>query len=218
MQIELNNFIIHADKDLNYLKDMTKTLNNEAKKVLDFFELKELKEKKNVVIYTSIDKFKSYKESRGEDYQEWMYGDAADGNINVLELSEARKTKTHKNMTLEEFLKTVIHEFVHACQEEVNNDDDDELMWFWEALATNLSGQKYDGVDLEKCDFEKLKTDFYNLKDGYGYVYSLGDYMLKTYGQKKVLDYVKNTNKLKQDEDKIFNSAKNSQKQQTQSF
>jgi len=212
MQIELDNFIIHTDKDLDYLSEISKTLNSETKKVLDFFELKGLKEKKKVVIYTSIDKYKSHWEKMGEEYEDWMCGDVADGNINVLELTEAQKTKTHKNMTLKYFSQTIIHEFVHACQEEVNNFDDEDLMWFWEALATNLSGQKYDGVDLEKCDFEKLKTDFYNLKDGYGYVYSLGDYMLKTYGQKKVLDYVKNPNKLRQDEDKIFNSAKNSQK------
>ncbi|MBR1925400.1 MAG: hypothetical protein IJ837_00920 [Clostridia bacterium] len=217
MQIELDNFIIHTDKDLDYLSEISKTLNSETKKVLDFFELKELKEKKNVVIYTDIQKYKAHKEEMGEDYQEWMCGDTMDGNINLLELTEAQKTKAHKNMTLKDFLQSVIHEFVHACQQEVNNDFKG-LVWFWEALATNLSGQQDNCAEIKNCDFEKLKTDFNTVRGAYGYAYLLGDYMLKTYGQKKVLDYVKNPNKLRQDEDKIFNSAKNSQKREVNNF
>ncbi len=212
MKVELDNFVIFTDKKLDYLEDIERTLNNETKEILNFFELSALKEKKNVVIYGDIQKYKSHIEQTSE-YQEWMCGDTDDGNINLLELSEVQKTKAHKNDTLETFLQTIIHEFVHVCQQEVKCDYEG-LIWFWEALATNLSKQERKNIDLQNCDFDKLKNDFSNVKNGYGYAYVLGNYMLETYGQKKVLDYVKNPDKLRQDEDNIFESAKKAQMNQ----
>ena len=51
-----------------------------------------------------------------------MNADTFDGNINLLSIEECRKTKAHSDITLEEFLENIIHEFVHACQQEINPD------------------------------------------------------------------------------------------------
>lgn len=43
-----------------------------------------------------------------------MNADTFDGNINLLSIEECRKTREHSDITLEEFLENIIHEFVHS--------------------------------------------------------------------------------------------------------
>lgn len=139
-----------------------------------------------------------------------MCADTYDGNINLLEISEARKSKEHEDMEIDEFVKCILHEFVHSCQQELNSNSNG-TSWYWEALATNLSKQDYSSVSLENCDFEKLKSDFNGTKNGYNFAYTLGKYMLENYSKEKLLEYVKNPNLLKQDADDIFETVKQSQ-------
>ena len=139
-----------------------------------------------------------------------MCADTYDGNINLLEISEAKKTKEHLDMDMDEFTKCILHEFVHSCQQEWNFNSNG-TSWFWEALATNLSGQDYSIVSLDNCDFEKLKSDFNGTKNGYSYSYTLGKYMLENYSNDELLEYIKNPDSLKKDADNIFAKAKEAQ-------
>ena len=210
MKIELNNFIIEYDKEINYMSDIVSTLENNTVEILDFFELEKLSKKKTVVVFADREKYKEHLLPFVKEFKEWMCADTYDGNINLLEISEAKKSKEHANMDMNEFVKCILHEFVHSCQQEWNSNSNGTA-WYWEALATNLSGQDYTPVSLDNCDFEKLKSDFNGTKNGYSYSYTIGKYMLENYSKDKLLEYVKKTDLLKKDADDIFESVKQSQ-------
>lgn len=210
MKIELSNFIIECYQDISYMPNIIATLENNTIEILDFFELGKLSQKKKVVIFTDREKYKKHLLPFVKEYKEWMCADTYDGNINLLEISEARKSKEHENMDMDEFIKCILHEFVHSCQQELNPNSEG-VAWYWEALATNLSNQDYSVVSLENCDFKKLKSDFDDTENGYSYAYTLGKYMLENYSKDRLLEYVKNPNSLKQDADNIFETVKQSQ-------
>ena len=121
MKLELRNFILEWDEDINYIQEMISTLENDAHDILDFFELYKLSQKKKVVIFTDREKHKEHLIPFVKEFKEWMCADTYDGNINLLEISEARKSKEHEDMDMEELVKCILHEFVHSCQQELNS-------------------------------------------------------------------------------------------------
>ena len=210
MTLELNNFIIEYDKEIDYIDIIISTLENKVKDILEFFELDKLSKKKRVVIYTDREKYKEYLTPYVGTFREWMCADTYDGNINLLEINEARKCEEHKDMTIDEFTKCILHEFVHACQQEINSNSNGTA-WFWEALATNLSGQDYNIIDLSKCDFELLQKNFNGTPNGYYYAYTLGKYMLENYSKDRLINYIKNPRLLREEATLIFEEVKESQ-------
>ena len=211
MKIERPSFIIETDKELPYIDQIIDTLENHTYDILNFFKINKLSKKKKVVIYTDREKYKEHLLPYVSEYKEWMQADTYDGNINLLEISESRKSDAHKNLTLDEFIKCILHEFVHASQQEINSNSNGTA-WFWEALATNLSGQDYTEVDLSKCNFQSLQEDFNNTNNAYCYAYTLGRFLLDNYSQDKILEYVKNPNLLIDNANEIFSLAVQSQK------
>lgn len=211
MKIERPSFIIETDKELPYMNQIIDTLENHTYDILSFFKLNKLSTKKKVIIYTDREKYKEYLLQYVKEYKDWMQADTYDGNINLLEISESRKSDAHKDLTIEEFIKCILHEFVHATQQEINPNSDGTA-WFWEALATNLSGQDYNEVDLSNCNFQSLQEDFNNTNNAYSYAYTLGRFLLDNFSQDEILEYVKNPSQLKDNAKEIFSSAINSQK------
>ena len=106
-----------------------------------------------------------------------MNADTFDGNINLLSIEECRKTKAHSDITLEEFLENIIHEFVHSCQQEINPDSKN-VEWFWEALATNL-GNPFDHTIDFQFNEEQLINDFNSVPNNYEIVFTIGKYLLE---------------------------------------
>ena len=51
MRKETKEFIIEYDKDIDYIADLIKKLEQEADRILNFFELKNLKKKKKIKIW-----------------------------------------------------------------------------------------------------------------------------------------------------------------------
>lgn len=214
MKTEFNNFIIEYDKNIEYMPDIIQTLENNTQEILDFFDLKQLSKKKRIIIYTDREEYKKHMLKYVKEFKEWMCGDTYGGDINLLEIEEAKKSKEHKNMDIEEFTLCILHEFVHACQQELNNNSNG-TGWYWEALATNLSGQSYKAINLEDCNFERLKNDFNNLPSAYNYAYTIGKFMLENYSKDKLLDFIKNPDLLKENADEIFTQAKEYQQRRT---
>lgn len=212
MKIELNNFIIECAKEINYIEEIISTLENNTRNILDFFELEKLSQKKKVIIFTDREKYKEHLMPFTKVFKEWMCGDTFDGNISLLGISEARKSNEHKAMTIDEFFKCILHEFVHSCQQELNKKG---VTWYWEALATNLSGQDYKSISLSDCDFDSLKQKFNDTKRCYSYSYTLGNFMLENYSKEKLLEYIKNSDLLKIDQDNIFELASQFQRTHT---
>ena len=206
MRKETKEFIIEYDKDIDYIADLIKKLEQEVDRILNFFELKNLKKKKKIKIWTSRKAYQTHLEKYVPKYYEWMNADTFDGNINLLSIEECRKTREHSDITLEEFLENIIHEFVHSCQQEINPDSKN-VEWFWEALATNL-GNPFDyTIDL-KFNEDQLINDFNSVPNNYEIAFTIGKYLLENYSHEDIMRYVRNPEILRKDARNIFNEAK----------
>ncbi|MDO5397418.1 MAG: hypothetical protein Q4G33_05760 [bacterium] len=179
------------------------------KKIMDFFGLKEFNNKKEIIIYSNIDKYAKHM-SKYILYQDWMIADTSDGNINILSLDMCQKTNAHKNMSYEEYKKVILHEFVHICQSEINPNSDG-CEWFWEALATNLSGQIFYDININ-CTKEALMYDYYNLAGNYAITYKIGKYMLENMKHDKILEYVRIPERLCNETEAILQTVKTASK------
>ncbi|MBR3003383.1 MAG: hypothetical protein IKF38_07550 [Clostridia bacterium] len=206
MRIELENFIIESDNEIKYKNEIIDNLNNNTISILNFFDLKRLSKKKKIIIYNSHEKYKLHMLNYVSEFKDWMIGDTYGENINLLSFDEVKKLDSHKDFTLEKFMKGILHEFVHVCQREYGKNQRD-LLWFWEALAVNLSGQTNKSIQLSTCDFTLLKNDFNNVKDNYRYAFELGKFILENYSHTEILEFVKNPDLLREVEYSIFEKA-----------
>ncbi len=199
-------FILEYDEGINYIDDLVSILEQKGTGIMDFFELREIKNKKKIKIWGNVSDYKRYLENYVSKYYDWMIADTYDGNINMLAIEECRKTKSHSDITMEEFSRNIVHEFVHFCQQQINPDSEN-VEWFWEALATNL-GNPFDHVTSIQYDKSALMYNFDSLSFNYEIAYTIGRYLLKNYSHKQILEYVKSPLKLKSDTDNIINEAK----------
>ena len=207
MLLEKNNFIVESDEDISYISDIADYLELEMRNIMDFFELSPLSSKKKIVIYNDLELYKKHIEQFYE-YHDYMCADTNDGNINLLSIEEAHKTKEHANMTIDELKGTILHEFVHICQqdseiEHICND----IVWFWEALATNLGNPKIFSKVVINATNEEI-NNFNSLSQNYSIAFTIGNYMLENYSHEEILEYVKYPSKLLLDSDKILDNAR----------
>ena len=195
-------FMVECDKKLDYIDELEEKLKQESSRILSFFELDGLKQQKKIKIWTDREKYRKYLEQYVDKYYEWMDGDTHDGNINMLSIEECRKTKAHQDMTLEEMLEVIVHEFVHACQQEINPDAFN-VEWFWEALATNLANP-FDHVASMQCEDDELIYHLNAVPYSYPICFTIGKFILESYSHEKIMDYVRNPDKLRKDAKTIF--------------
>lgn len=195
-------FKIECDKQLDYLDELEQKLKQESTRILNFFGLTGLSDVKKIKIWTDRKQYQQHLEQYVDKYYEWMNGDTHDGNINILSIEECRKTKAHQDMTLEEMLEVITHEFVHACQQEINPAAEN-VEWFWEALATNLANP-FDHVASIQCEDDDLINNLNSIPYNYEISFTIGKYLLENYSHEQILDYVKNPDKLRKDAKTIF--------------
>lgn len=206
---ELDNFIIESFVDIDYYDELIDYIIANEKNIFDFFGLNNLQEKCTIKIM-EYESFREYlKKCYGRVY-DYIRGttDGRTKTIRILSVDDQRKYTTHKNSTIEETFKMLLHEIVHICHDAIN-DDYNQTIWFREGIATNLSGQKYNVVDLTNCDFEVLKNDFLNFGSGnYNAAYTIVNYILKNYEREKLLKLVRDSEYLRKESNKIFEEAK----------
>ena len=205
---ELDNFIIESDLELNYFDEIVHYIKDNEKRILDFFELDKLP-KKITILILSYEPFKEFILSKFGSIKEYTRGDT-DVNTNtirLLNIEDQIKYTTHKDANIDQMKKTALHEVVHICHLQYHNDYN-KTLWFIEGLATNLSNQDYELVNLNECDFENLKNNFYTYKDSYKYAYTIVNYILNNYSKEEITKLYKDPNYVRQSGDVIFNEAK----------
>lgn len=207
MVINKNNFIIEADDDLDYVLDIVSYLEQNMKPIMDFFGLESLSTKKKIIIYKDLDKYIKHIEEFFK-YEDHMCADTNDGNINILSLEAAHKTKMYKDMTLEKLKSVILHEFVHVCQQEKQVEiNDDDIIWFWEGLATNLGNpEEYKCIPITATDDDI--NDFNSSDSNYPIAYTIGRYLLENYSHEEIIEYVEYPSKLLTDSKRILNEAR----------
>lgn len=207
MVLEKNNFIITYDENISYIPEVVDYLESKINTIMNFFELDSFNSKKQIVIYNNLETYKRHIEQFFK-YYDYMCADTNDGNINLLSLEEAHKTKEHKDMALDELKSTILHEFVHICQQEKELEHlDSDIIWFWEALATNLGNpEAFSNISI-KATNEEI-NNFNYLEQNYPTAFTIGNYMLENYSHEGILEYVKYPSKLLVDSEKILNAAR----------
>ncbi len=158
-KIDTTNFTIYyTNKSDEMVEELLNSLLVNMNRILQFFKLEELKNKTDIIMYSSIDDYIKHVNACNQTHYEWMIADTFDGKINILSIDICRKTDVHRNINVEEYSKLIINEFVHICQQEVNPNSYG-CEWFWEALATNLAEQKMD-CPQEICTREELMFNY----------------------------------------------------------
>lgn len=207
---ETNNFIIKSETNKEYFEDVLNFIQLNEEKILDFFGLEKLKNKYTIKIM-KYEPFKEFIINKYGSIKEYVRGDTDFKSkvISILDIEDQKKYTTHKDSTLEETLKMILHEIVHACHDEVNANYY-KCIWFSEGLATNLSNQNYSIVDLNNCDFKLLKSDFRNYgKGNYSFAYTIVKYVLDSFSREEILKLVYDSNYLESKSNEIFEKARN---------
>lgn len=208
MNLEKNNFIIEYNENLKYIPEIVEYLENRMNEIMSFFELNSFNKKIKIIVYNKLELYKEHIEQFFE-YHDYMCADTNDGNINILSLEAAHETKTHANMTLDEMKKVILHEFVHICQQEKEVEHIlDDVIWFWEGLATNLGNpDEYEVVQFDDATNYDI-NEFFCASNNYPIAFTIGKYMLENYSHAEILDYIKFPSKLLNDSEQILNNAR----------
>lgn len=208
MKINLKNIIIEYSKKLNYIYDIVNYIELNEKEILSFFKINKLS-KKYILKILNYDEFKQYIINKYGDIKPYIRADtdSKSNTIVVLEIDDAKKYTTHKDTCIDDIVKMIMHEFVHACNNEICNCIN-EIIWFEEGLATNLAKQNYSLCSLDDCDFNLLKNNFNNYKNNYKYSYTIVNYILNNYSKNEVFNFVSNIEHLINSSDEIFKNAK----------
>ena len=117
----------------------------------------------------------------------WHIGDSHNGNVMLVSPYTPVEVHTHETI-----LQAARHEYVHALVHQVNPG----LSYFWDnGLATYLAGQKPDEAEfmqMQALTLADMQTEngleFGNM-GGYSFSYKYIEYLDKTYGWDKVLEF-----------------------------
>lgn len=184
-----------CDEDL--VSVLSTYLDEHVKRVYDFFEVEEPKEK---IVINIIPTKKEYDENfrkvrgLGEDCPVfgWSVGEYRNGKITYLSLHDYKHT-THKlknvefEKAIDHYKKTIVHEYVHYVNDifrKVKNCGSTEK-YLSEGIACYLSGQK-DGENIPfNFTCEQLLDRDYNNYDAY---YLVTKYFVENYDKNFVLE------------------------------
>jgi hypothetical protein len=208
MRKELDNFIIESDMKLDYFDEIINHIIENEKRILEFFELKELPEKVKIMIL-SYESFKEFVISKYGEILEYVSGDSDSKTrtIRILNVEDQIKYTTHKDETIEKLKATTLHEIVHQCHR-VYHCEYRQIRWFAEGLATNISNQDYNLISLDKCDFNTLKNDFSHYENSYKYAHTIVNFILNNYSKEEITRLYKDPNYLREKACSIFEEAK----------
>lgn len=200
--------IIYNESD-PYKDLIIDTVNTRTRKIAQFFGITKLDKKRKVVIYYSINDFKNYLVPLLADgkYYDWMMGSTHDGNINMLSLDCCHQTKSHRDMSVKDYIDGIVHEIVHIFHHELKGNNKTRYGWFHEALSTNLSNQEYNIVPIS-CTLEELTNNFNEVKHQYDISYTLGRCILENYSHDFILSICKDETILDKIADKLFDEVR----------
>ena len=204
-------FEIHyTNKDSDYIKDVINGLEDKYREIMNFFGIRHFKKKLIINIWDSCDKYREYYNKKMKPYNkevgDWEVGRSIynkdEFRIDVIGVEEARKCKGHDNYSLDNFIKVIIHEFVHSCHFQYRGNND-VITWIAEALATNLSNQ-YDNLPIY---LDVSFDDIMNKQVNYCNYYAMGNYLLNACSCEYVLKLAKDDEFLKKESRKVYDDT-----------
>ena len=210
MKFESNNFLIEYDeKDELLINEITKNLESISKPILNFFEIKKLSKKLNIIIYHDLQDFINFRTKNGkypQRYKSWNVASAEMGNVHILSLELYKQADNHHNCDFNDYLKTITHEFVHVCHEEILLNKNIMPALIMEGIATQLAKQPY-YINHIDCTAEELTKNFYQIKNCYRYAHTIMGYMLKNKSHNEILKILREPHKV--DVDSLIKETNN---------
>ena len=196
MQIANDVFEISFNKgDEQFAQKVLGVLEHEQKCIMDFFELDKMSKKVRIIFYNDLQKFIDLQTQNGKypnRYQGWNVATVKNGDIHILNFDLYRKAPQHEGTTFEDYNKTLTHEFVHACHEEILMDKNIMPPLLMEGIATQLAGQtKYKLKSTIDCEARDLIENFYATRFSYAFAYEIMGYLLDTKTHEEVLDILR---------------------------
>ena len=179
-------------KSEKIVQSMNEALSQNFQRILDFWGIEKLDNHVNIKIYSEMDDWiKFYEEKSGSKYRDYVVGCADGPNIYVLAFDEYKKTQQHKNDSLEDFQKIVIHEFVHICHNQLITDPEKTSFIMGEGLATYLADQGYNhDIKIDYPKYSLFSNDLFSLTND---LYSLSQKIVRQLVEKvsheKFLEY-----------------------------
>ena len=193
-------------KSKKLVQSINDALSQNFQRVLEFWGIEKLNNHVNIKIFSELDEWiKFFEEQSGQKYQDYIVGCANGPYIYVLAYDEYKKTQVHKNDSLEDFQKIMIHEFVHICHNQLCTANTNYSFIMGEGLATYLAEQHYNS-DI-KIDYPKEKlfsNDLFSLSND---PYSMSQKIIRKLAEKvsheKLIEYSLDYTKLYEDWDDL---------------
>ncbi len=203
---------VFTEKILNDLEDF-------QKEAMNFFEIDKLSRTFNVQIYDSLTNFVNFVTFNGKEPKRYHDGTVAttrNGVVHILNLELYTQDERHKNNNYDDYIKTLKHEFVHICHEEILKDKNIMPPLLMEGIATRLAGQtKYANKVTEiNCSADDLVFDFYKIKNNYAYAYEIMGYLMQNKSHNDLLKILsepqkEDVDRLIKDTNKFLKSKQN---------
>ena len=193
-------------KSEKLVQSINEALSQNFQRILDFWGIEKLANHVNIKIYSEMDDWiKFYEEKSGSKYQDYVVGCADGPNIYVLAFDEYKKTQQHKNDSLEDFQKIVIHEFVHICHNQLITDPEKTSFIMGEGLATYLAGQGYNhDIKIDYPKYSLFSNDLFSLtNDLYSLSQKIVRQLVKKVPHEKIIEYALDATKLYEDWDEL---------------
>ena len=196
--------IEYTEESADLIEGIVEYMDSHKTAVHEFFGIEGLKKPAKIIIYPNLEEWKSYIVSTGRKYYEWSVGNADGGVIRMLNYHEYSKLKSHKRDTFEYYCKTVFHEYVHFCHQQIKKTNG-SYKFFNEGLASYLSNQDRRPIKFSEYNFDDYTDNkkFNSLKNMYGYSHYVVKRMVERLPHEQILEYAKDYRNIKKDLDKI---------------
>ena len=219
MERVIRDFHIIADDNNNYFYDVINYVEKELPRIYSFFGIEKLKDSVTISI-VNYQEFKDFLIRKYGIIESYVRGDS-DSNtksIRILDIDDQIKYTTHKDATLDNTLKMIIHEIVHAFNNDFTSDNKN-IIWFREGLATNLANQDYSDINLHDCDINKLIKNWYGFgKGNYNYAHEIVKYMIDNMSHDELMSFIKNPDYVRNNAVIIFNEICNKENMKSKKF
>lgn len=173
--------LLYNECDKLYIKEIVQYFNDNYNKIMDSFNLKDLDKKLLIKLWDDNQSFSKNMgkllELKPEDIPIWAVGFSINekldniSQIHYLSLKEIRKIAYHKENTIIDLKKGIVHEFVHICHSQFSNYNYPEQLWITEGIATYLSNQ-YPNAKPNTTIKEMLSNE-YSEYQNYRYIFNI---------------------------------------------
>ena len=197
---------IEYSEDDKYIDAMLDAIEARSSSVVSFLGIENMPAIK-VIIKNNLEEFREDNAKAFgysvEKLPDWACGFATNNLIEVLTYPLYIQTKGHKDATIDNIINTIIHEFVHSCHDQINENN---LTWVAEGFATNLSGQ-YDNNDstfMLDASLEDIKNKTVN----YSNYYLMFKYLLDNYKKDYILKVLSDCDYQKTITDTVYENTR----------